>query len=29
LAQTLISLSLTEERWPGVGFHSTREHAFA
>jgi peptide chain release factor 3 len=28
LAPTLVSLSLTEERWPGVAFHSTREHAF-
>jgi peptide chain release factor 3 len=28
LAPTLVSLSLTEERWPGVGFHSTREHHF-
>jgi peptide chain release factor 3 len=27
LAPTLVSLSLTEERWPGVGFHATREHA--
>jgi peptide chain release factor 3 len=29
LAPTLVSLSLTEERWPGVGFHATREHSFA
>jgi peptide chain release factor 3 len=29
LAPTLVSLTLTEERWPGVDFHSTREHAFA
>jgi peptide chain release factor 3 len=27
LAPTLVSLSLTEERWPGVAFHATREHA--
>ena len=27
LAPTLVSLSLTEERWPGVGFHATREHS--
>ncbi len=26
LATTRINLNLTEERWPGVNFHATREH---
>ncbi len=26
LATTRVNLSLTEERWPGISFHATREH---
>jgi peptide chain release factor 3 len=27
LASSGVNLKLTQERWPGVTFHSTREHA--
>jgi peptide chain release factor 3 len=29
LAPTLVSLRLTEERWPDVEFRATREHSTA
>jgi peptide chain release factor 3 len=29
LAPTLVSLRLTEERWPEIKFNSTREHSVA
>jgi peptide chain release factor 3 len=29
LAPTMVTLTLTVERWPGVGFHATREHSLA